>query len=121
MLDLLQRKMGMRGLKNVKPVLGTITDPTLPAGTVDLIIMVDVYHEFDHPYEMTEGMIRALKPGGRLVFVEFRAEDPKVNIKRVHKDDGGAGKKGDGHLPAARVVWKQPRPAQQHIIVFRKK
>jgi len=121
MLDLLQRKMGMRGLKNVKPVLGTITDPTLPAGTVDLIIMVDVYHEFDHPFEMTEGMIRALKRGGRLVFVEFRAEDPKVNIKKVHKMTEEQVKKEMSIFPQLEWLETNPVLPQQHIIIFRKK
>ena len=55
--------------------------PKLPPAGVDTIIMVDVYHEFDHPYEMTENMVAALKPGGRLVFVEFRGEDPKVQYQ----------------------------------------
>jgi ubiquinone/menaquinone biosynthesis C-methylase UbiE len=72
-------------LTNVEPVKGTATDPKLPAGGVDLILMVDVYHEFEFPFEMTEKMVAALKPGGRLVFVEFRMEDDKVAIKLVHK------------------------------------
>src|SRR5436190_10925545 len=85
MLDLLTNKMAELKIHNVKPILGTITDPKLPKASVDLILMVDVYHEFDFPYEMTESMCRALKPGGRMVFVEFRGEDPKVPIKPVHK------------------------------------
>ena len=67
------------------PSLGTITDPNLPPASTDLILMVDVYHEFDHPHAMVESMVKALKPGGRIVFVEFRGEDPKVPIKPVHK------------------------------------
>ncbi len=85
MLDLLTNKMAELKIHNVKPILGTITDPKLPKASVDLILMVDVYHEFDFPYEMTESMCRALNPGGRMVFVEFRGEDPKVPIKPVHK------------------------------------
>jgi len=73
MLDLLTNRLTRMGFTNVVPVLGEITDPKLPASSIDTILMVDVYHEFDHPYEMTEAMCRALKPGGRLVFVEFRA------------------------------------------------
>jgi len=120
MLDLLVRKVRLHGLKNVKPILGTITDPKLPEGTVDLIIMVDVYHEFDHPYEMTEGMIRALKSGGRLVFVEFRKEDPKVNIKEVHKMSEAQVKKEMALFP--QLAWAETIPIlpQQHIIIFRK-
>ena len=85
MLDLLTNKLSAIGITNVVPILGTITDPKLPTNSMDTIIMVDVYHEFDHPFEMTAAMCRALKPGGRMVFVEFRAEDEKVPIKRVHK------------------------------------
>src|SRR5262252_1696947 len=85
MLDLLTNKMAELNIHNVKPVLGTLTDPKLPRGKVDMALMVDVYHEFDHPCEMARALCGALKPGGRLVFVEFRAEDPKVPIKEVHK------------------------------------
>src|SRR5262249_41025946 len=60
-------------------------DPKLPKGKVDLILMVDVYHEFSHPYEMTRAVIESLKPGGLLVFVEYRLEDENVPIKVVHK------------------------------------
>ncbi len=121
MIDLLKRNMGLRSLVNVRPVLGTTTDPKLPPGTVDLIIMVDVYHEFDQPYEMTESMLRALKPGGRLVFVEFRKEDPKVAIKEVHKMSEAQVKKEMAQFP--QLAWAETIPVlpQQHIIVFRKK
>ena len=85
MLDLLAEKMAEEGITNIKGVLGTITDPKLPPESVDLAIMVDVYHEFSHPYEMLQNICRGLKPGGRVVFVEYRAEDPKVPIKRLHK------------------------------------
>jgi ubiquinone/menaquinone biosynthesis C-methylase UbiE len=85
MLDLIRKRMKAGKVANVEPVLGTLTDPKLPAGSVDLILLVDVYHEFSHPYEMTAEMVKALKPHGRLVFVEYRLEDPKVPIKLVHK------------------------------------
>ena len=120
MIDLLNRKLQLLRLKNVKPVLGTITDPKLPAASVDLIIMVDVYHEFDHPYEMTENMLKAIKPGGRLVFVEFRGEDPAVPIKLLHKMTEAQVKKEMSAFPA--LAWSEtltPLP-QQHIIVFTK-
>jgi 16S rRNA C967 or C1407 C5-methylase (RsmB/RsmF family) len=69
MLEMLMRNMAMRRVeKRVKPVLGTITDPKLPPNSCDLMLMVDVYHEFDHPFEMITAMISALKPGGRLVY-----------------------------------------------------
>lgn len=85
MLDLITKKAKKLEVANIETVKGTTTDPKLPAGKVDLILMVDVYHEFEHPFEMTEKMVEALKPGGRLVFVEFRLEDDKVPIKLVHK------------------------------------
>jgi len=76
--------MSQRGAANVKALLGTATDPRLPAGKLDLALMVDVYHEFEYPYEMLAAISRALKPGGRLVFVEYRANDPAVPIKALH-------------------------------------
>jgi ubiquinone/menaquinone biosynthesis C-methylase UbiE len=85
MLDIITKKAKELKVTNVETAKGTTTDPKLPAGKVDLILMVDVYHEFEHPFEMTEKMVEALKPGGRLVFVEFRLEDDKVPIKLVHK------------------------------------
>jgi ubiquinone/menaquinone biosynthesis C-methylase UbiE len=82
--------------------------------------MVDVYHEFDHPFEMAESMCRALKPGGRLVFVEFRGEDEKVPIKLVHKMTEGQVKKEMKPHP---LVWKETIGVLpwQHIIVFTRK
>lgn len=85
MLDVLKRRMREKMVTNIQPVLGTITDPKLPEGSVDLILMVDVYHEFSHPYEMVAAMVKSLKVGGRIVFVEYRLEDPNVPIKLVHK------------------------------------
>jgi ubiquinone/menaquinone biosynthesis C-methylase UbiE len=66
-------------------VLGLPHDPKLPDGKVDLILMVDVYHEFSNPVEMLDAMRRSLKPGGRIALVEFRGEDPTVPIKPEHK------------------------------------
>ncbi len=120
MLEVLARNMARRGVKNVKPVLGTNTDPGLPAGTVDLILMVDVYHEFDRPYEMTESMLRGLKPGGRLVFVEYRGEDPEIPIKLVHKMTEAQVRKEMAPWPLEWVETLRVLP-QQHMIVFRKK
>jgi predicted methyltransferase len=84
MLETLDAILTGAGITNVHPVLGTVTDPRLPERSLDLILMVDVYHEFSHPYEMIQGVCRALKPGGQLVVVEFRAHDPHVPIKPLH-------------------------------------
>jgi SAM-dependent methyltransferase len=120
MLDLLARKLGDRGVTNVTGVLGTITDPKLSAGSVDLILMVDVYHEFSHPYEMMESICRALKPGGRVALVEFRTEDPKVPIKEVHKMSEAQVRKEMAVHPLEWVETIGVLP-WQHLIVFRKK
>ncbi|HWN97022.1 MAG TPA: methyltransferase type 11, partial [Methylomirabilota bacterium] len=84
------------------------------------IVMMDVYHEFDHPHEMTEAMCRGLRPGGRLVFVEFRGEDETVPIKRVHKMTEAQVKKEMTPHP---LVWAETIRVLpwQHIIVFRRK
>jgi ubiquinone/menaquinone biosynthesis C-methylase UbiE len=121
MLDLMARKMKELRIENVKPQLGTITDPKLPEGTIDLIIMVDVYHEFDHPYEMTEAMVKTLKQGGRLVFVEFRKEDPAVQIKLVHKMTEAQVKTEMAAFPQLEWAETNATLPQQHIIIFRKK
>jgi ubiquinone/menaquinone biosynthesis C-methylase UbiE len=120
MIDLLNDKLRSKGIKNVKPLLGDLTDPKLPPAGVDLIIMVDVYHELDQPYEMTEAMIRGLKPGGRLVFVEFRKEDPEVPIKEVHKMSEAQVKKEMSAFPSLEWVETSKVLPQQHIIFFRK-
>src|SRR5256885_3182781 len=119
MLDLLTNKMAELKIHNVKPVLGTTSDPKLPKASVDLILMVDVYHEFDFPYEMTRAICQALKPGGRVVFVEFRAEDPKVPIKRVHKMTEAQVRKEMTVQPLQWMETIEVLP-RQHIIVFRK-
>src|SRR5262249_10454002 len=119
MLDLIRQKMKSNKVTNVEPVQGTETDPKLPANGVDLIIMVDVYHEFSFPFEMTENMVKSLKPGGRLVFVEYRKEDPEVPIKLVHKmTEKQVRKEMEPHpLTWDKTLDVLPR---QHIILFKK-
>jgi ubiquinone/menaquinone biosynthesis C-methylase UbiE len=85
MINMIKQRMKREKLDNIEPVLCTEKDPKLPAAGVDLILMVDVYHELSYPYEVTLELVKALKPGGRLVFVEFRLEDPKVRILDVHR------------------------------------
>jgi len=117
MLVLLTNKLARMGITNVVPALGSLTDPKLPDHAVDTIIMVDVYHEFDHPFEMVAAMCRALKPGGRMVFVEYRGEDEKVPIKRVHKMTESQVKMEMTPQPLA---WKETMEVLpwQHIVVF---
>jgi cyclopropane fatty-acyl-phospholipid synthase-like methyltransferase len=85
MLSLLNERAKEEKLSNIKPILGTPVDPNLPEGKIDLILCVDVYHEFSNPEEMLAVMRKSLKPGGRIALAEFRAEDPKVPIKPLHK------------------------------------
>ena len=119
MIQLLQRQVARRDVANVKAVLGTLTDPRLPAGSLDLALMVDVYHEFEFPYEMLAAITRALKPGGRLVFVEFRGGDPQVPIKPLHTMTETQIRKEAALHP---LEWEKTVSGLpwQHIIVFRK-
>lgn len=85
MLDMLQKRAAKADVKNIQSILGTVIDPRLPDNAVDLILVVDVYHEMDHPVEMLAALRKSLSKTGRLVLVEFRAEDPNVPIKELHK------------------------------------
>ncbi len=85
MIDLLERRIRQEGLANVTTVLGGMDDPKLPPHAIDLAIMVDVYHELQQPQMFLQRLKEAFKPGGRLVLLEFRKEDPKVPILEVHK------------------------------------
>jgi ubiquinone/menaquinone biosynthesis C-methylase UbiE len=119
MLAIIRKKMAVRDVKNVEPVLGTEADPKLPPASVDTIIMVDVYHELSQPYEMTEAMVKALKPGGRLVFVEYRLEDKTVPIKLVHKMSRAQVNKEMSPFPLKHAKTYETLP-WQHVIVFEK-
>ena len=85
MLQELSRRCEQNNLKNVDMILGLPHDPKLPEGKLDLILMVDVYHEFSNPIEMLDSMRKSLKKDGRIALVEFRGEDPQVPIKPEHK------------------------------------
>ena len=119
MIAYLKARIKLEGHKNIIPVLSTEQKVSLPANSIDIMLLVDVYHEFSFPYEMTLSMLEALKPGGKLVLVEFRAEDPNVPIKTIHKmgeqqavkefkASGFLFEKNIGNLP-----W-------QHCLIFRK-
>ena len=120
MLAELKKRIEKEKLQNVETIQCTETDPKLPAAGVDLVLMVDVYHELAFPYEVMMAVRKSLKPGGRVVLVEFRKEDPKVPIKEVHKMSEEQIKKemavvGLTHQKTIGVLpW-------QHIAVFVKK
>ena len=119
MLDLLAQKMAEHHTTNFQAVLGTVSDARLPPNSVDCALMVDVYHEFDHPYEMTQSILRALKPGGRIVWVEYRAEDPEVPIKPLHKMSEAQVRKEAALLPLQWVKTIEILP-RQHVFIFKK-
>lgn len=85
MIAYLNERIKQEKLSRIVPVLGTEQKLPLPENTIDMMLLVDVYHEFSYPYEMTLSMRAALKPGGKLVLVEFRSEDQNVPIKSIHK------------------------------------
>jgi SAM-dependent methyltransferase len=119
MLAFLEARARTEGLANLKGILGDTSDTMLPDGTVDLVLMVDAYHEFDHPWEMTRSIVRALRPGGRVALVEYRAEDPEVPIKELHKMTEAQARR---EFEAAGMRWVRtdPRLPWQHLIWFEK-
>ena len=121
MIAALNTNRAERQVPNVLPVLGTTTDPHLPADSLDLVLIVDAYHEFDHPREMGQAIRQALKPGtGRLALVEYRAEDPNIPIKRIHKMSvEQARKEMDAvGLDFVEVIESLP---QQHLLIFQRR
>ncbi len=119
MVALLRRAAEQQGLGNIEPSLGTETDVGLAPDSVDLAVMVDVYHELAYPYEVLASIVRALKPGGRLAFVEYRAEDASVPIKPLHKMSEAQVRREAGVQPLEWVRTVEALP-WQHVIVFRK-
>jgi ubiquinone/menaquinone biosynthesis C-methylase UbiE len=85
MLELLGQRLTSAGIKNIVPTLGAVSETNLPAGSQDMILLVDVYHEFSEPQKMARSIHRSLKADGRLVLLEYRKEDPAVPIRREHK------------------------------------
>jgi ubiquinone/menaquinone biosynthesis C-methylase UbiE len=120
MVEMLEDMVRQTGLTQIQPLLGAEDDVRLPAASVDLAIMVDVYHELAYPFEMLDSITRALKPGGLLVFVEYRAEDERVPIKPVHKMTEAQIKREAAVHP---LVWDRTMAALpwQHVVIFRKR
>jgi SAM-dependent methyltransferase len=117
MLDIIRGRIERERIPNIELVLGTPTDPRLPRGAVDLAIMVDVYHEFSAPQVMLRRIRESLKPGGRLVLLEYRGEDPKVPILPAHKMTVAQAKtevEAEGFLL---TTVKEDLP-WQHVLIF---
>lgn len=119
MLEMIQEKMREYDLNNVETVLGKIDNPALPEDEVDLVLMVDAYHEFSHPREMMEGIVASLAPGGRVVLAEYRDEDPSVMIKPRHKMSEAQVVKEMEAVGLSLIVNKDALP-QQHLLFFGK-
>jgi ubiquinone/menaquinone biosynthesis C-methylase UbiE len=118
MLDLLSAEAKKRNVTNVEPLLGTVEDPKLPAAGVDYALLVDAYHEFDHPREMMQAIYQSLKPGsGKVLLVEFRGEDPNVPIKPLHKMTEAQAKKEMAAVGLKHVETIEELP-WQHVMIF---
>ncbi|MBT8446011.1 MAG: class I SAM-dependent methyltransferase [Gammaproteobacteria bacterium] len=117
MLAIIRRRADAAGIGNVEPVLGSVTGPGLPERSVDLALLVDAYHEFSHPLEMARGIYRGLKPGGIVVLIEYRAEDPTVMIKPLHKMTAEQARR-EWEAAGFRFVENRDLLPQQHFLVF---
>lgn len=119
MLELLQARIDEAHLDNITPVQGKLGDPQLAEESLDLALMVDAYHEFEYPYEMMQHLVAALKPGGRVVLAEYRAENPLILIKRLHKMSEAQVKQ---EMAAVGLDWLRTDESlpQQHLLFFEK-
>ncbi len=120
MIAYLNDRIKLEGSKNIVPVLSTEQSVSLPENAIDMMLLVDVYHEFSFPYEMALSMLNALKPGGKLVLVEFRSEDAMVPIKTIHKMSEAQAVR---ELKAAGFIFEKniSNLPWQHCLVFSKK
>jgi len=119
MIEILGYLKDEKKIANVEPILGSETDPNLPENSVDLALMVDAYHEFEYPKEMMAGIVRSLKPHGRVVLLEYRGENPFVFIKPLHKMTQRQARQ---EMTAAGLQYVETRNGlpQQHILIFEK-
>lgn len=120
MLDALNYLKSEKNIENVEAILGDVDDPHLPENSIDLAFMVDAYHEFEYPREMMQGVMKALKPQGRVVLLEYRKENPFILIKPLHKMSERQVKK---EMKAVGLEWQQTKEflPEQHFLVFVKK
>ena len=119
MLEIITKRMAETGVQNVETIRSTEMSTNLPDSTVDVVLYVDVYHELSYPYEMMQSVYNALKPGGKVILIEYRAEDPTVPIKPLHKMSEAQARK---ELEAAGFTWVETKDflPQQHFLVFEK-
>ena len=120
MIAFLENKEKKLGLTNVEAHLGTVEDTKLKPDSIDAALMVDAYHEFSHPREMMESIFKALRPGGRVILLEYRAEDPTVPIKPLHKMSVAQSRK---EMEVVGLKWKSTDSTLlpwQHFMIFEK-
>jgi ubiquinone/menaquinone biosynthesis C-methylase UbiE len=119
MIDIMDFLKTENKITNVESILGGVTDPNLPQESIGLALMVDAYHEFEYPKEMIEGIVRSLKPGGRVVLVEYKRENPLIPIKALHKMTQKQARK---EMNAVGLQWLETKKIlpQQHIMIFQK-
>lgn len=120
MLDKIRARVASTKVRNVEVVHGSIGSPRLPSNTVDLVLIVDAYHEFALPREMGAAIAWSLKPGGRLVLVEYRGEDPNVPIKALHKMTVAQARKEMAAVGLRFVSVDSTSLPWQHLMVFEK-
>ncbi|WP_242040350.1 class I SAM-dependent methyltransferase [Anabaena subtropica] len=119
MLEILEYLKQEKNITNVESVLATPSNPHLPPASIDLALMVDAYHEFEYPQEVMQGIVQALKPGGRAVLVEYRGENPFIMIKRLHKMTQ---KQVRQEMADVGLIWRETKNLlpQQHLMIFEK-
>ncbi len=119
MLEIIEFFQEEKNISNVETVLATPTDANLPPNSVDVALMVDAYHEFEYPQEVMQGIVKALKPGGKVVLAEYRGENPFIMIKRLHKMTQKQVRK---EMQAVGLVWRETKNLlpQQHLMIFEK-
>jgi len=119
MIGIVRAKMAQLKVSNISPTQSTITQTKLPKNSIDTALIVDAYHEFSHPLEMATSIFSSLKPGGKLVLIEYRMEDPSVPIKLLHKMSE---KQARLEMKVAGFKWEKTLKMlpQQHFMIFRK-
>lgn len=119
MLEIIEFFKKEKNITNVEPIQASLTNPNLPDASVDLALMVDAYHELEYPQEVMQGIVKSLKPGGRVVLIEYRGENPFIMIKRLHKMTQ---KQVRQEMQAVGLVWRETKNLlpQQHLMVFEK-
>ncbi len=119
LVDTLRARAERRGVRNVVPVLGSVDNPSLPEERLDLVLIVSSYHEFSHPQDMMSHIFRALRPGGRLVIVEYRGEDATIPVEPLHRMSEAQIRL---EMEAAGFVWLDTLDIlpMQHVVTFRR-